>query len=81
MAHKSEALPILYYTGGWTKVGEATSVADATRKIRKLLSDTSQSLLKLPDWSLRVQKRNTLSIELNGGPPGYTWDIGATTGH
>lgn len=74
-------LPILYYSGGWQTIGSAKSLKDATRKIRNQLSEASLRLLKVPGWTLRVQPRNSVSIDLNGGPQGYIWDIGATACH
>ena len=58
-------------------LGTAHSVQGATRIVRKHLAIDSRMLLERHGFELHVFRRSALMRELNGGPDGFVWSIGA----
>ena len=72
------SLPVLNYStgSGWQTLGFANSAESARRLIKKTVSDHSKSLVESHGFSIWVQRRTDLQIELNGGPEGFIYSIG-----
>lgn len=68
-------IPILDNKGR-TVLHHAKTEDAARRWLMKNLGDHSLILIKKYGWMLRVWRRSTLAIELNGGRDGWMYSIG-----